>query len=125
MRQLKLIDGHSGPLRTEATPWRGRPAESETRLMFAILEDAVSTIVASRRSGAGRHAKVRREAIEWMLSEERTHIFSFENICDALDIDGPTLRRVVLEEAGIVPLPVRQQPPAFGTGTLARTAASR
>jgi len=67
--------------------------EGERRLMIAVLEDAVD--VYSKEVGARepRGQQLFREAEEWIEDRDRTWLFSFENICDVLDIDGEYLRR--------------------------------
>jgi len=103
MRQLKLVRGHSAASPPEKVRRDRRPAESEMRLMFAILEDAVATIVAKHPGGVERNGRARREAIEWMMSEDRLHVFAFDNVCEAVGIDPARLRRGVLEHVGLVP----------------------
>jgi hypothetical protein len=65
------------------------PAE---RLMMAVLEDAVRCYIKSARarSWSGRHdfATVR----EWIRQHDRTRLFSFESICDALALDPDRIR---------------------------------
>ena len=67
--------------------------EGERRLMIAVLEDAVDVY---RKQAAARDARgeqLFREAEEWIEDRDRSWLFSFENICDVLDIDGDYLRR--------------------------------
>ena len=77
----------AGPRRSEE---RG-----EHRLMAAILDDAVQTycmpLVARARGGW----RAEREAGEWIESTDRSWIFSFERICEALDLDAACIRRGV------------------------------
>lgn len=63
----------------------------ERRLMLAILEDALRTVLSAGR-GRSSDARVRRE-LRWFMSEDRSHAFAFEIICDALDLDAGWLRR--------------------------------
>src|SRR5438309_7995863 len=67
----------------------------EHRLMAAILDDAVQTycmpLVARARGGW----RAEREAGEWIESTDRSWIFSFERICEALDLDATCIRRGV------------------------------
>ena len=74
----------------------GRSEEQgEHRLMAAILDDAVQTycmpLVARARGGW----RAEREAGEWIESTDRSWIFSFERICEALDLDAACIRRGV------------------------------
>src|SRR5213593_3249827 len=67
--------------------------DGERRLMIAVLEDAVD--VYRKQAGAGdpRGQALFREAEEWIEDRDRTWLFSFENICDVLDIDSEYVRR--------------------------------
>ena len=67
--------------------------EGERRLMIAVLEDAVDVYRKQAGTREGRGAELFREAEEWIEDRDRTWLFSFENICDVLDIDGDYLRR--------------------------------
>ncbi len=71
---------------------RGRAVEGERRLMLAVLEDAVD----SYRKHAGacdpREQACFLEAKEWFLSDDRSWLFAFENICDVLEMNADYLR---------------------------------
>src|SRR3989454_9491849 len=63
------------------------------RLMAAILDDAVQTYcmpLVARARGGGRAESEAGEGIE---STDRAWIFSFERICEALDLDAACIRR--------------------------------
>ena len=67
--------------------------DGERRLMIAVLEDAVD--VYRKQAGAKdpRAQQLFHEAEEWIEDPDRTWLFSFQNICDVLDIDAEYLRR--------------------------------
>jgi len=67
--------------------------DGERRLMIAVLEDAVD--VYRKQAGARdpRGQELFRDAEEWIEDPDRTWLFSFQNICDVLDIDAEYLRR--------------------------------
>ena len=67
--------------------------EGERRLMIAVLEDAVDVYRKQAAARDGRGEQLFREAEEWIEDTDRSWLFSFENICDVLDIDGEYLRR--------------------------------
>ena len=67
-------------------------APGEHRLLRAVLEDALRTILAARHGGVGP-AHIRREHA-WMTSRDRGDPFAFESICDALDLDADWIRRL-------------------------------
>jgi len=66
----------------------------ERRLLLAILEDAIRTLLGSR------HPKHQREDLDWLMSEDRTDPFTYLRICDALGIDAGWLRSRVLAAPG-------------------------
>jgi len=67
--------------------------EGEKALMFAVLEDAVEGyqryLKSSTKSGQNRF----REAEEWIDRQDKLWLFSFDNVCEALDIDPEYMRR--------------------------------
>jgi len=74
----------------------------EYRLALAILQDAIQ-ICWMARSGR-RSLKLRREAACWLHSGDRSWCFSFERICEALELDADCVRRS-LGSAGMPPAP--------------------
>src|SRR5262249_18396577 len=80
-------------------PGLRRPGEGERELMRAVLTDAIKCLDGGGRDGQLLKAEARR----WLASRDLLWPFSFENICLALDLDAPTLRR----RLGIQPEPVR------------------
>jgi hypothetical protein len=65
----------------------------ERRLLRAMLVDCLRTIFGSRGSD---RAKWYDKDLAWVTSEERTDVFAFENVCEALGIDARYLRGRVL-----------------------------
>ena len=67
--------------------------DGERRLMIAVLEDAVD--VYRKQAGARdpRGQELFQAAEVWIEDTDRTWLFSFQNICDVLDIDADYLRR--------------------------------
>jgi hypothetical protein len=73
------------------------PPDGERRLMLGVLIDAIRTLHAHRGSTAhwrARRAWWRERA--WFQSEDRSALFSFQNICDALGFDAEYIKRYVL-----------------------------
>src|SRR5919204_820315 len=67
--------------------------DGERRLMIAVLEDAVDVY---RKQAGARDARAQQlfhEAEAWIEDSDRTWLFSFQNICDVLDIDAEYVRR--------------------------------
>jgi len=74
-----------------------RLAEPHKRLMAAVLRAVVDDCragTAYRRSAGHTAIDVRyvRKALAYVASTDRTWPFSFENLCEALDVDADTLR---------------------------------
>ena len=65
----------------------------EERLMVAVLNDAVECLAKFRGGKSRGDWRLFHEARDWVLSGECDEIFSFENICDTLEIDANYLRR--------------------------------
>src|SRR5881409_106123 len=67
--------------------------DGERRLMIAVLEHAVD--VYRKQAGAKdpRGQQLFQEAEVWIEDSDRSWLFSFQNICDVLDIDADYLRR--------------------------------
>ena len=67
--------------------------EPEQKLMLAVLADAVACF---QNYASPRNAKEEvlfRDAEGWFLEENRKWLFSFENICDALEFDPEYVRQ--------------------------------
>ena len=67
--------------------------EGERRLMIAVLEDAVDVYRKLAGARDARRQQLFRDAEEWIESDDRAWIFSFQNICDVLAIEAEYLRR--------------------------------
>src|SRR5437867_7590685 len=86
-------------VRYEAVYRRAEPACGERRLLLAVLEDGIRTFLKNARATHGRAFNLRREALTWLTTDDRSDVFAFENICEALGIDASRLRQRVLGEA--------------------------
>src|SRR5438128_10999902 len=85
---------------------RVRSAEPHKRLMAAVLhavvDDCRGGSVYRRSAGKGVvGAGSVRKAVAYVASTDRTWPFSFENLCDALELDAAALR----EELIVIPDP--------------------
>ena len=69
--------------------------QGEKRLMLAVLVDACGCIERSYAGRGARSWRTRRAAVEWMNAHDQQWLFSFENICLALDLDPGKLRAVL------------------------------
>jgi hypothetical protein len=67
--------------------------ERERLLMLAVLEDAIDCYQKYAHSRDPRGRSIFEEAEEWVASGDRSWLFSFENICDTLEINADYVRR--------------------------------
>jgi hypothetical protein len=65
-------------------------ALGERRLMLAVLEDAIRTLLLAKRTAVPRKRLLRELA--WLESTSHAEPFAFESICDALGFDPAWLR---------------------------------
>jgi hypothetical protein len=67
--------------------------ERERLLMLAVLEDAVDCYQKYAHARDPRGRQLFEEARDWVVSSDRSWLFSFENICDTLEICADYVRR--------------------------------
>lgn len=76
----------------QSTQTRQLPMDPERVLMLAVLRDAVSCY----QDHVGARHKPKRllhlEAEQWILDRDRSYLFSFDNLCDALGYDPDYMR---------------------------------
>src|SRR4029077_8674730 len=75
---------------------RAEPAAGERRLLLAVLEDGIRTLLKHADATRGRARTLQREALAWLLSDAHTDVFTFASICEALEIDPGRLRGQIL-----------------------------
>ena len=102
-RLARAVDEDPSPNVLE--PWIVLPSQladggrvqlsGETRLMAAILADAIQLYLKHRRSPTANGQILFRETESWILSRDHRWLLSFENICDALHIHAGNLRRTL------------------------------
>jgi hypothetical protein len=73
----------------------------ERRLMRAVLEDAIRTLLVARRAPVP--LKRLRHDIAWIESTARDEPFTFESICDALGFDPGYFRGRLLDGGFVSP----------------------
>jgi hypothetical protein len=64
----------------------------ETRLMLAVLEDAVLTLLRHSSSDTSQSRRLVRDVIRWVDTRRSNWPFSFENICAVLGFDAAAVR---------------------------------
>ena len=65
---------------------------SERKLMFAVLVDAIQTYQKFADSKSFRGKALYREAEAWFWSEDSDRVFSFTNICEVLGLNPAFFR---------------------------------
>jgi hypothetical protein len=65
---------------------------SEQRLMLAVLVDAINVLQGWQRVGTARKRRAFAEAAQWVNTRGTNYPFSFDSLCDALEIDPDVLR---------------------------------
>lgn len=83
----------------EAIYRRAEAAAGERRLLLAVLEDGIRTLLKHARAERGHACTLRREAVTWIRTDARDDVFAFERICEALGIDAGRLRARILARA--------------------------
>ena len=64
----------------------------EQRLMLAVLVDAINVLQSWQSGGSARKRRNFAEAAQWVNTPGTSHPFSFDSVCDALEIDSELLR---------------------------------
>jgi hypothetical protein len=73
---------------------RAFQSQPELRLMAAILEDAVATLITDPRRCSRQQLRDFDATMQWVTYQEDSDwIFSFANVCEALDINPQYLRQ--------------------------------
>jgi hypothetical protein len=66
--------------------------EPETRLMLAVLEDAVACYQKYVQAKDERGMELFRDAEAWIMQEDHAWLFSFDNICESFGINPEYMR---------------------------------
>lgn len=79
-----------------SSPTDDGPMRGIRMLMAAVLEDAIHCILEGTRPKSNARARIRAGAsLRWMRAADTTHAFSFESICDVLELDREHMRQLV------------------------------
>jgi hypothetical protein len=87
-----LVDGETPPLSSSAPT---SESVGVLALMRAVLVDAI-TCLDGRGVKPSHRARVAMQARAWIARRGCESLFSFDSICDALELDGERLRRLLL-----------------------------
>ncbi len=75
---------------------RTKPLLPEKKLMLAVLEDAVACFQNHVLQRTRRNWALFRETEKWVCDKSSDYLFSFENICTALNLDSGCVREGLL-----------------------------
>ncbi len=64
--------------------------------MLAILQDAVACLEKGFFRPSRRCSRPASEVVQWITQRDRTWLFSFESICENLNLDAEALRQQLL-----------------------------
>ena len=81
----------------------------EQRLMLAVLVDAINVLQSWHGGGSARKRRDFAEAAQWVNTRGTSHPFSFDSVCDALEI-GPELLRSRLRGLTVRPANSTRRP---------------
>lgn len=84
-------------LASEMSTQRSGLPEPERMLMIAVLEEAARCFSNYGTASDRKQRALYEEARDWFASEDRSHLYAFENVCDVLGIDPAWLRRRLLQ----------------------------
>ncbi|HLH75892.1 MAG TPA: hypothetical protein VKV28_03695 [Candidatus Binataceae bacterium] len=71
---------------------RRHALDGERLLMLSVLDDAIACLIARPRLGDAKAQRLAAEAKAWVDLHDSAWLFSFDNICAALDLDPDYLR---------------------------------
>ena len=95
------------------TARRTHYASAELRLMAAVLEDAVATLLTDLRRCSNHQRRDYAEALKWINSrDDSDSVFSFINVCESLALDADYLRQGLIRKCA----EIRGRKPLSGTG---------
>jgi hypothetical protein len=87
----------------------------ELRLMRAVLADGVRALVHALARGSRRALLRAQDDLHWLTNRDRGSLFSFEVICDCLDLDSDRLRARILASS---PTPAAVTVPAAASASV-------
>src|ERR1700756_4131118 len=81
------------PTQYLATYQRRFHLDPERGLMLAVLQDAIICFQEYLGATCKRKKALHEDAEEWLFNRDRSYLFSFENVCDALGFEADYLRQ--------------------------------
>jgi hypothetical protein len=81
------------------------PKTPERTLLLAMLAQAANDLQRCRLDLRRRGRRIYSEAYRWVMSNDRSHPFSFVNVCEALQLSPVALRRGMVAKAPVPRFP--------------------
>jgi len=75
-----------------------RPDSGELRLALAVLEDGLCCAIRHGDSRVREQWRAARAALDWIESDDTSHFYAFERLCQLFAIEPQWLRRRVQRE---------------------------
>jgi hypothetical protein len=85
------------PAQLFQTMRRKASLEPETKLMLAILKDAIDCFQNNLRRGHVKSRRLFNEAAAWILDVNSAWVFSFDSICEHLALDPAYVRQGLMQ----------------------------
>jgi hypothetical protein len=76
--------------------WHRRARSSSEALAVAVLAQAIDDLRVYGKSRDRAGARAYLDAYRWVLSTDRTYVFSFINVCEFLGLSPQAIRRGIL-----------------------------
>lgn len=73
-----------------------RQTTGENSLALAILQQAIDDLRAHRRATDPHKRRMYSKAYRWVVSDDRSWLYSFVSICELLDVAPQTMRSKLL-----------------------------
>lgn len=81
------------------------PKTPERNLLLAMLAQAANDLQRCRLDLRRRSRRIYGEAYRWVMSNDRSHPFSFVNVCEALQLSPVALRQGMIVKAPVPRFP--------------------
>lgn len=76
----------------------------EMKLMFAVLTNAIECLQKYAGAKSRRCRKIFQEAEAWIFAGNRQALYSFEHVCEALELDPSYLRKGLMRWRDAMPI---------------------
>ena len=89
---------------------RNGPAGAERELMLAVLSDAIECYWKYQKSAKRSAIRLYQDAKKWIFAEDDSLPFSFNVVCETLELEPGYIRRGILAAGGSAPAIANRDP---------------